>query len=147
MPVSIHAPHTGCDLLCRNSLRPRPCFNPRTPHGVRLVPQGTNGLLPLFQSTHPTRGATAVSETALAVALSFNPRTPHGVRLTVQELNNFIKVSIHAPHTGCDCACLRSCSISLRFQSTHPTRGATWFLYLLPCVVVVSIHAPHTGCD
>ncbi len=56
--ISIHAPHTGCDsrgaAICRPSVA--------------------------FQSTHPTRGATAAS-------------------CTRREQR---QISIHAPHTGCD---------------------------------------------
>ena len=122
--VSIHAPHTGCDLLffivstCSSS------FNPRTPHGVRLplilcisllllvsihaphtgcdVTQPSKPNRRLFQSTHPTRGATR---------FCVGPRTQ-------------ICVSIHAPHTGCD-------------HITSNPYTPYW----------VSIHAPHTGCD
>ena len=77
-------------------------FNPRTPCGVRPVPESTSGSASLFQSTHPLRGATSRSPPprwgsgisihaplagcdhdnppSAATPLNFNPRTPCGVR-------------------------------------------------------------------
>ena len=36
-----------------------------------------------------------------------------------------VQISIHAPREGCDCVIHPSLSYDLRFQSTHPVRGAT----------------------
>ena len=78
--ISIHAPHAGCDPHPVRLRRGHRDFNPRTPCGVRPLPvaywvnEGT------FQSTHPMRGATR--------------QYPHMGRL--------VKISIHAPHAGCD---------------------------------------------
>ncbi len=58
-------------------------------------------------------------------ATHFNPRTPHGVRLLFHCF-------------GPD---------RVRFQSTHPTRGATRNRYIRIIRLQISIHAPHTGCD
>ena len=124
--ISIHAPLTGCDAShCSGLYRPSH-FNPRTPHGVRpKVPNGAQAKA-LFQSTHPSRGATHDQDhqnrhqmISIHAPLTgcdgrkysfgqrfahFNPRTPHGVR--PEEAVN---------PTG-----------PLIFQSTHPSRGATW---------------------
>ena len=35
----------------------------------------------------------------------------------------------------------------LRFQSTHPMRGATWAEGAVSGKSFISIHAPHEGCD
>ena len=79
--ISIHAPREGCD------------------NGVRGIAK--NGAE--FQSTHPSRGATVVIFSISGDVVNFNPRTPHGVRLDkVTELWTYIKISIHAPLTGCD---------------------------------------------
>ena len=56
--VSIHAPHTGCDGSFFRWYRPLCGFNPRTPHGVRPATDGSTPDGTVFQSTHPTRGAT-----------------------------------------------------------------------------------------
>ena len=101
--VSIHAPHTGCDSKLVIVTAITQGFNPRTPHGVRR-----------FIIEH------CMSDNC------FNPRTPHGVRRVV---------TLQTKHY-------------LRFQSTHPTRGAT-FVWKKDNQgeTWVSIHAPHTGCD
>ena len=58
--ISIHAPHTGCDVFALLQLGQSRHFNPRTPYGVRPdVPQ-TYDSIDIFQSTHPIRGATCV---------------------------------------------------------------------------------------
>ena len=57
-----------------------PCFNPRTPCGVRLSRPISAFHFSRFQSTHPVWGATL-----------------HLVITTVDEV-----VSIHAPRVGCD---------------------------------------------
>ena len=100
-------------------------FNPRTPHGVRPLAPDSPAVSTVFQSTHPSRGATCPSNSRIACIIisihapltgcdprrnrypqpptNFNPRTPHGVRLRD----------------------LTAITSSLQFQSTHPSRGAT----------------------
>ena len=101
--ISIHAPREGCDIMLTNITTQRIHFNPRTPRGVRPGAGYSGGGQPIFQSTHPARGATwcwlfgwrsayisihapregcdfqpGINEPA---AEYFNPRTPRGVRL------------------------------------------------------------------
>ncbi len=59
--VSIHAPHTGSDYQPRRRRRITRGFNPRSPHGERRVKFRLPDREDLFQSTLPTRGATATS--------------------------------------------------------------------------------------
>ena len=101
-------------------------FNPRTPHGVRhACAQPGNNLL-----------------------TDFNPRTPHGVRHNASKnITNRLKISIHAPLTGCDRARGRPGFWCSRFQSTHPSRGATFAVNKSTHTLCISIHAPLTGCD
>ena len=131
-PISIHAPLTGCDSLAFVTCSILSNFNPRTPHGVRHLAN------------------------TLAYALkNFNPRTPHGVRhIGVTTTQKMMRISIHAPLTGCDhfcpwktefciiisihapltgCDCLKHLRIAAQvgFQSTHPSRGATWAMTFL----------------
>ena len=123
----------------------------------------------MFQSTHPTRGATGVCIFAKCAVRSFNPRTPHGVRLnkggiiynkewfqsthptrgaTFVSLGLFRyhEVSIHAPHTGCDYSVL--CFTFVISVSIHaPHTGCDLRVFKKLDCIAVSIHAPHTGCD
>ena len=124
-------------------------FNPRTPCGVRL-----DKIIAYYQD-----------------AIHFNPRTPCGVRHPrMVRRYHPAGISIHAPHAGCDERVHRRAGVGIKFQSTHPMRGATgrgrriakrWrnFNPRTPCgvrprkgnaeteSVVISIHAPHAGCD
>ena len=79
----------------------------------------------MFQSTHPSRGATFPTNAYCYLFWCFNPRTPRGVRPMDMALK----------------------SIVYPFQSTHPSRGATIVLHLTKIDTVVSIHAPLAGCD
>ena len=105
--------------------------------------------IPLFQSTHPMRGATSTATVPSRVVMNFNPRTPCGVRQVCHpRVDDVLIISIHAPHAGCDLdiddAALIAFDISIHaphagcdffvvlchqlssvFQSTHPMRGAT----------------------
>ena len=125
LSVSIHAPREGCDLFLPPSAAIIPCFNSRTPGGVRHV------------SINDCR--------YLAVVSIHAPR--EGCDLHRLSLRHSTSVSIHAPREGCDfpcrslCACagcfnsrtpggvrlglLRMPSESDTFQFTHPGRGAT----------------------
>ena len=57
-------------------------------------------------------------------------------------------ISIHAPREGCDQEPIQRITDYLKFQSTHPVRGATiiFFTFLEP-KENISIHAPREGCD
>ena len=71
------------------------------------------------------RGATCLCLQSLRLGRNFNPRTPCGVRQT--------------RHLYFLC--------SLKFQSTHPLRGATEIVPGDLAVGDISIHAPLAGCD
>ena len=102
-----------------------PCFNSRTPGGVRLEFKQEQIAAWKFQFTHPGRGAT--------------DRT---LRDTV-----YLQVSIHAPREGCDSLSSLGTRSSSAFQFTHPGRGATQQLGRGQYPRQVSIHAPREGCD
>ena len=146
-PISIHAPCTGSDTLCRRKITSirisihAPCtgsdpaarlplplcchFNPRSLYGERLLSLLIALPVFIFQSTLPVRGATS----------------PYSVEKRI------ISISIHAPCTGSDPIATRRVSPYLYFnprslygerlgttgqkaeetpfQSTLPVRGAT----------------------
>ncbi len=146
--ISIHAPHTGCDLIqdplptvfrLFQSTHPIRGATPiwammstmnifQSTHPIRGATSKV-AFIPdkfkLFQSTHPIRGATSLWLYPLKPLSDFNPRTPYGVRRhSVSLPRQAVDISIHAPHTGCD----------------HRRSETNQYLR-------ISIHAPHTGCD
>ena len=146
--VSIHAPREGCDPTWWLWTPPSPCFNSRTPGGVRpplpcplLWTLGFNsrtpgGVRPLFIHQSYRRIGSFNSRTPGGVRLEylrasigttcFNSRTPGGVRLYIAKPSTIcVLVSIHAPREGCD-------------QTAE---------CLLVVPLPVSIHAPREGCD
>ena len=100
--VSIHAPREGCDLrvsalagfltmfqfthpgrgatiLAKSPLMLRPCFNSRTPGGVRQSTALANSHL--YVSIHaPREGCDLATCVSKIIFRSFNSRTPGGVR-------------------------------------------------------------------
>ena len=58
-----------------------------------------------------------------------------------------IPVSIHAPWEGCDTTRPYSKGKDLKFQFTHPGKGATPLRRRSYHPLRVSIHAPWEGCD
>ena len=148
--ISIHAPRTGSDIrknrngatgvVFQSTLPARGAtwmqtlkkssrhdFNPRSPHGERLVIPRSHGCgscisihAPRTGSDHPPR-----------------PEEPGGV-----------KISIHAPRTGSDRVGKAYVMNATLFQSTLPARGATiWWSELRKGKGNISIHAPRTGSD
>ena len=123
-----------------------------------------------FQSTHPVRGATCncphwcywcpisihapregcdpTQLSTLPTHTYFNPRTPHGVRL--YRLINIPEGSVdfnpRTPH-GVRRLKYYISNPSRAFQSTHPSRGATYRSLICRPNMSISIHAPLTGCD
>ena len=120
-PISIHAPHAGCDLF-----KIYQCWASS-----------------IFQSTHPMRGATVLRAAQTRACCYFNPRTPCGVRpeflFLVGEPSHYFN-----PRTPCgvrhetDVDALAE----LIFQSTHPMRGAT-FLNTLKLITSLLFQSTH----
>ena len=148
LSVSIHAPRVGCDRYPIPILPLSPCFNSRTPCGVRPHDLHAPIHREMFQFTHPVWGATSsmgwvmISEGVSIHAprvgcdfgiillsvnpIRFNSRTPCGVRQPYRSrAHTYKRVSIHAPRVGCD---------------YNPRRTGL-------CLDEVSIHAPRVGCD
>ena len=146
--ISIHAPRTGSDerlidetvaicpfqstLPARGATPPRPTiamptknFNPRSPHGERLVSVSVAVGFVGFQSTLPARGATARMRSSSARAGYFNPRSPHGERRQIPS----------------------RCSWAGHFNPRSP-HGERRYCGLVLCAWNgISIHAPRTGSD
>ena len=80
---------------------------------------------PVFQSTHPVRGATAcITVAGMSAWISIHaPREGCDEGDGVHAGRQWI--SIHAPREGCDPAPGAGFMAQPVFQSTHPVRGAT----------------------
>ena len=145
--VSIHAPWEGCDLSLTLNTLPKVCFNSRTLGRVRLSTSIFRTCLGSFNSR--TLGRVRLSVTGgITKHNSFNSRTLGRVRLILtlelsggefvsihapwegcdvskQVVTEMTRVSIHAPWEGCDFTCMATLTDTLRFQFTHPGKGAT----------------------
>ena len=102
-------------------------FNPHTPRGVRPRRSSAGGAILPFQSTHPARGATVVSDGHLVPARTFQSThpargaTPHQSRRLLGPRH----ISIHTPARGVRLGPAAWRDAQYLFQSTHPARGAT----------------------
>ena len=149
MEVSIHAPREGCDLIriIADRLSRVSIHAPR--EGCDFVAPGILLSRAKFQFTHPGRGATEgfvshledreVSIHApregcdLRRGLSrwprsrrFNSRTPGGVRpQEIRDYQDAIKFQFTHPGRGATPFSLNHFDLYLLFQFTHPGRGAT----------------------
>ena len=56
-------------------------------------------------------------------------------------------ISIHAPIVGCDVTQIGLYYVMVKFQSTHPSWGATVNNMAVNMLLLISIHAPIVGCD
>ena len=101
--ISIHAPRTGSDEVGGENVTVHDDFNPRSPHGERLLPGATVRRLPKISIHAPRTGSDDAQPACGGQRHDFNPRSPHGERLYV------------GSHSAAYSA----------FQSTLPARGAT----------------------
>ena len=125
-------------------------FNPRTHRGVRLSSSEKPFIgCEIFQSTHPSWGATRCKVINVHSHGYFNPRTHRGVRPHVSgKFSNSNIISIHAPIVGCDLFLNRQSQIQEDNFNPRTHRGVRqndrcnfrW----RRCI---SIHAPIVGCD
>ncbi len=101
-PISIHAPHVGCDNNTGVVVRPDIRFQSTHPMWDATPLAVGLGHRLAFQSTHPMWDATQRLR-ALGYALVISIHAPHvgcdGLRLREGCVR---RISIHAPHVGCD---------------------------------------------
>ena len=105
--ISIHAPIVGCDVPCVIAVADISDFNPRTHRGVRPIPNFFIIKNFLFQSTHPSWGATFMT--------------------SFWSLSPAVFQSTH-PSWGATLNCISLSNDFAKFQSTHPSWGATFLL-------------------
>ena len=102
--ISIHAPLTGCDAFVGTITPSVGYFNPRTPHGVRQI-----------------HNAPPVPGTFISIHAPLTGCDSDGGISPLPD-----SISIHAPLTGCDFVEPLDILHPVVFQSTHPSRGATF---------------------
>ena len=115
----------GCDLLRITDLEPQQYFNPRTHRGVRLRVLFCITIPLIFQSTHPSWGATKIMEKkAFIKVISIHAPIVGCDRVSTGDECSIIIISIHAPIVGCD------------IEDGYVAKNN-----------LISIHAPIVGCD
>ena len=148
--VSIHAPREGCDS-CTDVRMFAPYVSIHAPReGCDVAAMSASLRLPMFQFTHPGRGATLKRKAfVLTICSSFNSRTPGGVRLASGSLSSSVGMVFQFTHPGRGATHRvgRSLTKATKFQFTHPGRGATALSRSIQPLSCVSIHAPREGCD
>ena len=115
----------GATCVLRTQRKSIPNFNPRTPCGVRRLWGKHSKKRCSFQSAHPMRGATR----------------------TILQNNPLFRISIRAPHAGCD-PTAEAGGFSLRYFNPRTPCGVRLLvLILMSSGFRISIRAPHAGCD
>ena len=102
-------------------------FNPRTPCGVRpdTIASYCSSVTPNFNPRTPC-GVRRCNIIAHTVTSGISIHAPHAGCDRCFCLTSFcVRISIHAPHAGCDVINWEIILIIVKFQSTHPMRGAT----------------------
>ena len=125
--ISIHAPHTGRDVIQLM----RSCVDY------------------LFQSTRPIRGATSGEGYQAGATTNFNPRAPYGARQTrvFPEMTCQIHFNPRAPYGARHGGVSFEIVSRLDFNPRAPYGARLSCFDLLFDIINISIHAPHTGRD
>ena len=101
-------------------------FNPRSPHGERLLLPDAPAVADGISIHAPRTGSDQPQAGLWRHTKDFNPRSPHGERRKVlANWDNDLIISIHAPRTGSDNTKKHFEEDNTIFQSTLPARGAT----------------------
>ena len=106
-----------------------------------------NQCILIFQSTHPSWGATLAYLQAIGRKRDFNPRTHRGVRPARPEEMRRDSDFNPRTHRGVRHLFQWLSMTNVLFQSTHPSWGATRANAHIKEHVGISIHAPIVGCD
>ena len=143
LSVSIHAPTRGATIQQVRGLS-EPVVSIHAPtRGATM--SALAGLFGGIVSIHaPTRGATQVAMIVVLNTNGFNPRSHAGSDDTHQAKGHQCSCFNPRSHAGSDlgdAAFLASSSVSIH----APTRGATFFAFVMQLEHLVSIHAPTRG--
>ena len=123
--ISIHTPREGCDPIWYAHIAVPTAFQSTHPVGVRPRAISSRDLVGWISIHAPRGGCDGPREAAAAGA----------------------GISIHAPRGGVRLGTSLYLCRERKFQSTHPSRGATRVAFNRVLTCSISIHAPLTGCD
>ena len=102
-PISIHAPRTGSDAQFLRSAGVRVYFNPRSPHGERLLHNASQRGNLLISIHAPRTGSDRGSALRRRTQRGFQSTLPaRGATSRVARKMQLRQISIHAPRTGSD---------------------------------------------
>ena len=122
-------------------------FNPRSPHGERPTKTCPITLWTAISIHAPRTGSDLWLHSRARTLLYFNPRSPHGERRLLPTCGrSCLYFNPRSPH-GERLLALRRFALNPRFQSTLPARGATMTSSRSDGASAISIHAPRTGSD
>ena len=146
-------------------------FNPRTHRGVRLFIFRSSFLLMNISIHAPIVGcdSDAIPE-MYDLQISIHAPIVGCDSFLLHQSVHYTVISIHAPIVGCDFLMPSLRCMIFKFQSTHPSWGATsdvschicykhnfnprthrgvrpYVIYVLSAPIEISIHAPIVGCD
>src|SRR5581483_6346677 len=102
------------------------CFNPRAPRGARLTAYRIFTADGWFQSTRPTRGATAIVDADEILTAFQSTRPTRGATLhSLDDPPGIARFQSTRPTRGATSTITPGVILRFEFQSTRPTRGAT----------------------
>ena len=121
-------------------------FNPRSPHGERLLGGVAETLMEEISIHAPRTGSDLRLRSRRARINHFNPRSPHGERPLIAIHTFFlVKISIHAPRTGSD-PCRTSSKAGYPYFNPRSPHGERHVLqFLLPIINVFQSTLPARG--
>ena len=123
-------------------------FNPRSPHGERLLLSGRIALLDLISTHAPRTGSDKMRHTSAARLHLFQPTLPaRGATLPAIGETVVITISTHAPRTGSDAFLLSVGRGPAYFNPRSPHGERPRSFFLSGVARLISTHAPRTGSD
>ncbi len=145
--VSIHAPWEGCDHRAHYVMRHIMGFNSRTLGRVRLLAVTFSTFACIVSIHAPWEGCDCCAIVSIVIIRCFNSRTLGRVRLECSRSTlTALRVSIHAPWEGCDTDADCKNPEVLKFQFTHPGKGATYLRpHLFQCQDMFQFTHPGKG--
>ena len=145
--ISIHAPRTGSDITGIVNVTYGLYFNPRSPHGERLLLQARVQAYTYFNPRSPHGERQKVIPFA-QVDADFNPRSPHGERPPASRFQSYRSAYFNPRSPHGERRSTRRSTPSRRIISIHaPRTGSDTKMADVPLAIQISIHAPRTGSD